>query len=280
MKKNYTGKNLQDKEDSINEKQNSFCSKKENKKNNMSEIERQKTELINNSGCFFFGTSSYSNSHRKLYIKYDSQEKKNIIKKYWLLKPEKKFEYYGNQIKTIWREEEIWNISDSFGIFMVFKNCLTEQEYERFDRYFTVIIKSRESQYLENSSFGKLLYIGGDLKSNLGNVIGDEFSMSDVQNNSLPLYLCITKYNEYEKIELEAMDLCNRDPNINGFGDNSQKFNKNFSYYLSKKFNKIKKEKRQKKESLKNEGKKDPKKDLKKIRNITPFYIKLKLMNL
>ena len=78
-----------------------------------------------------------------------------------------------------------------------------------------------------------------------------------MKNNSLPLYLCIMEYNEYEKIELDAMDLCNRIPDHNGFDDNSQKFNENFANILSKKVEKIREEKRTKIKSLKNEEKND-----------------------
>ena len=301
MEKDKIGKDNEDKEDPNSiEKQNSFCSQKENKKNNRIEIESQIIKLTNNSGknnddkehptsiekqdkcctrkdnrgeiasqiiklgnnsdnsnIFIFNSNSYSLLNGKLNISMSGPEKRDLANKYWIIKPENKYEFYGVQIKTIWHKNEISKITNLIGIFMVFKNFLTEKEYKRFDEYFKIIIKCSERGYTKGSHYGKLLYIGGDLKCKLGIMINKEFSNSNKKNNSLPLYLCIMTYNEYEKIELDALDLCDRIPIHDGFGKYYKVFHQNFPKALSNKVTRITNEKRKKREMMKNEENKN-----------------------
>ena len=253
MEKNNINKIISEKEEpSNNEKENIFYQKKENKNKNEGEAVKQKIKLTNNSDIFYFESSSYSLLFGKLNISMSSQEKKQLVNKYWIIKPIQKYEFNGNQIKTIWHKNYISKLSNLIGIFMVFKNFLTEEEFNRFDDYFKIIIKCSERGYIKNNNYGKLLYIGGDLKCELGVMIKSEFSSSNNQYNNLPLYLCIMKYNEYEKIELEAMELCDKYPNHNGFGNYCQVFHNNFQKALSNKVTRIINEKKTKKEIMKN----------------------------
>lgn len=235
------------------EKEYKFGSQNENKINNKKESKSQ----INNFNLKISNSknSSYSLLHGKLKINLTSQQKRELVDKYWIIKPEKKYDFYSKSIKKIWKNEEISKLKYLIGIIMVFNKFLKKNELERFDNYFSILIKSNERKYYENSENGKLLFVGGNLKKEieLGDIIKKEFDKEEcnTKDNSLPVYMSIMVYDEYEKIESEAIDLCDKDPDHNGFLKHPEIFHKDFPKELSNKVKRIKNEKRAKKEKMK-----------------------------
>ena len=140
---------------------------------------------------------------------------------------------------------------------MVFKNFLTKKDIERFDNYFPIKIRTNERKYYNSSENGKILFIGGDLKCQLGEMLKNEFGNCEdnLNENNLPIYITIMVYNEYEKIELEAIDYCDKIPEHNGFLKFPYIFHHNFPKTLSTKVQRIKNEKMAKKDKLKLEEK-------------------------
>ena len=150
------------------EKENKFCSKQENKKKNKEDIENQIIKLHNNKELFYFETKSYSLLNGKLKVNLTTQQKKELMDKYWIIKPKQQFKFYGIQIKNIYKNKEISNIKKIVGILMIFKNTLSKDDLNRFDDYFSIKIKSFERPFSKNSNNGKNFFIGGDLKNELG----------------------------------------------------------------------------------------------------------------
>ena len=134
---------------------------------------------------------------------------------------------------------------------MIFKKYLTEEDLKRFDNYFSILIKSNERGFCNKYKYGKILFIGGNLKYELGDMLKNEFynSNNDYKDNNLPLYISIMTYNEYEEIYTEAYDQCDKDPEHNGFGD-FKIFHQEFHKNLSNKFVRIREEKKRKKNDL------------------------------
>ena len=162
-------------------------------------------------------------------ISLSKTEKKELVDKYWLITPEKKFDFYGKEIKNIYQNENVSGLKDLVGILMVFKNFLTEKDLKRFDNYFTILIKSNERNYLKSKKeiimdnvkkegeekYGKILYIGGILENYLGEMLRKEFNENS--NQILPVYISIRTYKEFEEIEIDALDLCDKIPEHDGF---------------------------------------------------------------
>ena len=131
---------------------------------------------------------------------------------------------------------------------MIFKNNITKNEIERFDNYFAIKIKSNKREYCNNSKFGKVFYIGGDLKDDLGDMFKKEFE-DNSDDKILPIHISIMVYDEYEKIELDANEYCDVKASHDGFG--LQKiFVNDFPKMLSKKVRRIQNEKNSKKQKL------------------------------
>ena len=233
------------------EKDNKFCSQKENMKNNKKDIENQLIKLIEKYKCEQKELNNYVLTEGKIKINWNKFIKKSLQEKYWIIKPQQKFQFYKNQIKNIWELDSISKLKNLIGIHMVFKNYLTEEEIKRFDHYFSIFIKSNEREFCNKYKYGKILFIGGDLKCELGEMLKNEFynSNNDYKDNNLPLYISIMTYKEYEEIYTEAYDQCDKNPEHNGFG-NFKIFHQSFSKMLSTKFNRIILEKKNKKEDL------------------------------
>jgi len=233
------------------EKDNIFCSQKENMKNNKKDIENQIINLIENQKCKRKELNNYMLFHGKIKINLNKVNKKTIQEKYWIIKPQKKFQFYKNQKKNILEIDSISKLKNLIGIRMIFKNNLTEEDLKRFDHYFSIFIKSNERGFCNKYKYGKILFIGGDLKFELGEMLKNEFynSNNDYKDNSLPLYMSIMTFNEYEKIYTEAYEQCDKNPEHNGFG-NFKIFHQSFSKTLSNKFKRIKEQKEKKKEDL------------------------------
>ena len=140
---------------------------------------------------------------------------------------------------------------------MIFKNNMTENEIERFDNYFAIKIKSNEREYCNNSKFGKVFYIGGDLKDDLGDMLKKEFEDNN-NDKIIPIHISIMVYDEYEKIELEANDYCDKYPDHDGFR-NQKIFTQRFHKDLSTKVARIINEKNAKKQKLLEEEKQNNK---------------------
>lgn len=233
------------------EKENNLNSKKNNKKNNKPNYEEEIIKLKKDSYLFIFQTRAYGLLHGKLNINMTTEEKKEFINKYWIIKPKKKYKFYGKRIKDIWKDDAISKLQYLIGILMVFKDYLTQKDIERFDNYFPIRIRSNERKYYKKTENGKILFIGGDLKCQLGEMLKNEFE--NCEDKDLPIYMTIMVYDEYEKIELEAIDYCDKIPEHNGFLKFPNVFHKNFPKTLSTKVQRIKNEKMAKKEKLKKE---------------------------
>lgn len=235
------------------EKDNKFCSQQENKKKNKADIENQIIKLQSrNSEIFYLETNSYSLLNGKLKVNLTTQQKKELIDKYWIIKPKQQFKFYGMQIKNIWENKTIYDIKKLVGILMLFRNIFTKDDINRFDDYFSIKIKSYERPYLKNSNNGKILFMGGDLKNELGEMLKKEFSNceNNFENNDLPIYISIMTYDEYEKIELDAIDLCDTIPEHDGFLKFQKIFHHDFPKGLSNKVSRINKEKKNKRDVL------------------------------
>ena len=85
------------------EKDNIFCSQKENMKNNKKDIENQLINLIKNQKCKKKELNNYVLFHGKIKINLNKVNKKTIQEKYWIIKPQKKFQFYKNQKKIYWK---------------------------------------------------------------------------------------------------------------------------------------------------------------------------------
>ena len=252
MEKNESEKS--DFSDNDLDKENKFCSQSENKKNNKKEIKNQIIELTGPNDNYKFESNSYILSDKKkLSIKWKSTIKKNLLNKYWIINPKHKYDFFGKEIKNLSSNTSISKLKHLIGILMIFKNDMTKNEVERFDNYFAIIIKSYERQYYNNSNFGKVLYIGGDLKNDLGDMLKKEFETNN-DDNILPIHISIMVYDEYEKIELDAYEYCDIKASHDGFG--LQKiFINDFPKMLSKKVRRIQNEKNIKKQKLLEEEK-------------------------
>ena len=239
------------------DKDNKFCSQSENKNNNKKEIKEQIIKMSSNSNVFYFKTNSYGILNGKINLNWSKEIKRDLVTKYWVITPNQKYEFYGNEIKKIWKNKTISELKNLIGILMIFRNFLTQKEIGRFDNYFSIKIKSNERQYYNNNENGKILYIGGDLKEELGKMLKDEFGdyKCSIKDNSLPLFISIMVYNEYEEIELDAIDYCDKNPEHDGFGS-FKIFNQKFHKDLSKKVKRTKREKNEKKQKLLEEEKK------------------------
>ena len=239
------------------QKRNNSYSQKDNKKENKANNGEPIIKLWNDSQLFKFETKSYGLLHGKLNINMTTEEKREFINKYWIIKPKQKFKFYGKKIKDIWKDESISKLQNLIGILMVFKNFLTKKDIERFDSYFPIKIRTNERKYYNSSENGKILFIGGDLKCQLGEMLKNEFGNCEdnLNENNLPIYITIMVYNEYEKIELEAIDYCDKIPEHNGFLKFPYIFHHNFPKTLSTKVHRIKNEKMAKKDKLKVEEK-------------------------
>ena len=236
------------------DKDNKFCSQSENKKKNKKEIKNQIIELVGANDSYKFESNSYvMTKNKKLCINWNPANKFNLLNKYWIIKPKQKFDFFGKEIKNLSSNNSISKLKHLIGILMIFKNNMTEKEIERFDNYFAIKIKSNEREYCNNSKFGKVLYIGGDLKNDLGDMLKKEFEDNN-DDNILPIHISIMVYDEYEKIELDANEYCDIKASHDGFG--LQKiFINDFPKILSKKVRRIKDEKNIKKQKLLEEEK-------------------------
>jgi len=253
------------------ENDNEFCLLSENKENNKKEAKSQIDKFVNQNNLSFIKTNSYSLLNGKLTISLGKNEKKELVNKYWTIKPLKKFEFYGKEIKNIYQNENISGLKDLVGILMVFKDFLTDKDLKRFDNYFSILIKSNERNYLKEKKeifmgnekkekeggekYGKILYIGGNLENFLGDMLKKEFS--EGSNQILPLYISIMIYKEYEEIEIDALDLCDKIPEHDGFTRYKNVFHQNFSKKLSNKINRIKEARNQKRKELLEKEEKD-----------------------
>lgn len=233
------------------EKDNIFCSQKENMNNNKKDIEKQFRKLVEHQKYEKKELNNYVLTNGKIQINWNKLIKKELRDKYWKITPQQKFQFYNNQIKNIWKIDAISKLKNLIGIHMIFKNYLTEGDLKRFDNYFSILIKSNERDFCNKYKYGKILFIGGDLKFELGEMLKNEFynPNNDFKGNYLPSYISIMTYNEYEEIYTEAYEQCDKDPEHNGFG-NFKIFHKTFPKILSTKFNRIKEEKKRKKEDL------------------------------
>lgn len=242
------------------ENDNEFCLLNENKKNNKIEADNQINKITNTNqnNWPFIKTNSYSKLNGKLTISMNSKEKKELAEKYWIIIPEEKYDFYGKDIKNLYKNNKISNLKDIIGILMVFNHFLSNNEIKRFDKYFSILIRSYERNYItisNNSLFesnkgkvGKILYIGGNLNNNLGYMFQKEFSECDKQQ--LPVYISIMVFKEYEEIEISALDCCDKIPEHEGFSKFINVFHQNFSSKLSNKTTRIKNERNKKKEQL------------------------------
>jgi len=229
-------------------REDKFCSKEENKEKNKQETKEQIIKLVNKSDSFCFKTKSYTLLNKKLNISMGKEEKKELINKYWQIKPNLTYTFYGKEIKNLHNNENVSHLKRLIGILMVYRKFLTKKDTEKFDNYFAIKIKSNERQYYSKEECGKILYIGGDLKDNLGKMFENEFK--DAEGDDLPIMITIKEYDEYEKIECEAYDYCDKIPEHNGFSNFPNVFHQNFPKALSNKVNRIKNNKIEKKEKL------------------------------
>ena len=238
-----------------------FCSKEENKDNNKKEVKNQIHDISDKfKNISFIKTNSYTLLNGKINISLSKNEKKELVNKYWIIKPQRKFDFYGKEIKSLHENENISCLKDLVGVLMIFKDLISNNEYRRFDKYFSIIIKSNERNYMIPDSqmmdangkidekIGKILYVGGNLKTNLGNMFKQEFS--DSKDKSLPIFISIMVYREYEEIELDAFDYCNKTADHHGFSEFSNVFHKNFPKSLSNKLERIKRDKIERREKL------------------------------
>ena len=234
-----------------------FCSQDENKNNNKKEIKNQIIKLFGRNNIYQFESRSYRLVNNKLNIIWDKVVKKDLLSKYWIIKPKQKFDFFGKEIKNLSNNNSISKLRHLIGILMIFKNNLTKKEIERFDNYFAIKIKSNEREYYDNSKFGKVFYIGGDLKDDLGDMLKKEFE-GNTDDKILPIHISIMVYDEYEKIELEANDYCDKYPDHDGFR-NQKIFTQRFHKDLSTKVARIINEKNATKQKLLEEEKQNNK---------------------
>ena len=256
-------KNIDESQNIYDIENEKFCSQKENKNNNKKESQYQIFNFKHNSQIFKFNTNSYSLLHGKLKVNLNTEQKRELVNKYWIIKPKQKYEFYSKAIKDIWKNESISKLKNLLGIIMVFRNFLNIDDINRFDNYFSVLIKSNERKYCNKCEYGKLLFIGGDLKCEMGKMLKDEFGKNEcnTKDNSLPVYISIMVYDEYEKIESEANDLCDKMPEHNGFLKFPKIFHQDFQKGLSNKVQRIKREKMAKREKLRTEENKEQNKN-------------------
>ena len=225
-----------------------FCSQDENKNNNKKDIKNQIIKLFGKKDIYQFESRSYRLVNNKLNIIWDKVVKKDLLNKYWIIKPKQKFDFFGKEIKNLSNNNSISKLKHLIGILMIFKNNLTKKEIERFDNYFAIKIKSNEREYYNNSKFGKVFYIGGDLKDDLGDMLKKEFE-DNSDDKIIPIHISIMVYDEYEKIELDAYEYCDIKASHDGFG--LQKiFVNDFPKVLSRKVRRIQNEKNAKKQKL------------------------------
>ena len=231
------------------DKDNKFCSQSENKNKNKKEIKNQIINLVGANDIYQFESSSYVlTKNNRLCINWNPTHKFNLLNKYWIIKPKQKFDFFGKEIKNLSSNKSISKLNHLIGILMIFKNNMTEKEIERFDNYFAIKIKSNEREYYYNSKFGKVFYIGGDLKDDLGDMLKKEFE-GNTDDIILPIHISIMVYDEYEKIELDANEYCDIKASHDGFG--LQKiFVNDFPKVLSKKVRRIQNERNAKKQKL------------------------------
>ena len=242
---------------------NEFCSKEENKNNNKKDAKNQINKISDKfNNLSFIKTNSYCLLNGKITISLSKNEKKELVDKYWRIKPERKFDFYGKDIKNLHNNENISGFKDLIGVLMIFNKLLPSSAFKRFDHYFSIIIKSHERNYFKTSieiendknekeeekKIGKILYVGGNLKKNLGNMFKEEFCENN--NKDLPIFVSIMVYKEYEEIELDAFDLCNKTPDHHGFIEYNNVFHKSFSKNLSNKLERIKRDKNKRREEL------------------------------
>jgi hypothetical protein len=245
------------------ENDNEFCSKDANKQNNKKEVKEQINKISDkNKNISFIKTNSYVPLHGKFTISLSKEEKKELANKYWIIRPERKFDFYGKEIKNIYSNENVSGLKDLVGILMVFKRFLAPSDYKKFDNYFSIRIKSHERNYVkpskkseikidskdEEEKLGKILFIGGNLKVNIGNMFKQEFE--NCNNKDLPIYCSIMVYREYEEIEIEALDHCNKIPDHDGFLQYNKVFHQDFPKKLSNKIKRIKEDRNKKREEL------------------------------
>ncbi len=239
------------------DKENIFCSKSEQESKNKKEIKVQIINLTYGSSKFNFKTNSYYLYHGKINLNWTKPIKDDLINKYWIIEPNQKYEFYGKKdIKTMWKNKEVSELQNLVGILMIYKKFLTSDEIKRFDNYFNIIMKCKERKYYKNSDYGKILFIGGDLKDKLGIMLKKEFGENDIKENNYPIYISIMVYDEYEKIELEGFDYCDTISDHDGFWRFQKVFSLNFASSLSNKVNRIRNEKESKKNKLNEENKK------------------------
>jgi len=231
------------------DKDNKFCSQSENKKKNKKEIQNQIINLVGTNGSYQFESNSYVlTKNKRLCINWNPANKFNLLNKYWIIKSKQKFDFFGKEIKNLSNNKSISKLKHLIGILMIFKNNITKNEIERFDNYFAIKIKSNEREYYNNSKVGKVFYIGGDLKDDLGDMFKKEFE-DNSDDKILPIHISIMVYDEYEKIELDANEYCDVKASHDGFG--LQKiFINDFPKMLSKKVRRIQNEKNSKKQKL------------------------------
>ena len=244
------------------ENDNGFCSKEENKEYNKKEAKNQIEKITNKVIVPFIKTNSYIKTNGKLNISLGKTEKKELVDKYWIIKPENKFSFYGKEIKSLYKNEKIANLKDLIGILMVFKDFISYNDFKKFDQYFSILIKSNERNYMKTKkeqnkeeNVGKILFIGGNLKNNLGDMFENEFRNSNIK--SLPIYISIMVYREYEEIEIDALDYCDKIPEHNGFLNYNNVFHREFPKNLSNKIKRIKEDRNKKREKLLKEKKED-----------------------
>ena len=106
---------------------------------------------------------------------------------------------------------------------MIFKNILSKDDLNSFDDYFSIKIKSFERPFLKNSNIGKNFFIGGKKSGEI---------------------ISIMSYDEFEKVELDALDLCDTIPEHDGFLKFQKVFHHNFPKGLSHKVLRINNEKK------------------------------------
>ena len=231
------------------DKDNKFCSQSENKNKNKKEIKNQIINLVGSNDSYQFESSSYVlTKNNRLCINWNPTHKFNLMNKYWIIKPKQKFDFFGKEIKSLSSNKSISKLNHLIGILMIFKNNMTENEIERFDNYFAIKIKSNEREYCNNSKFGKVFYIGGDLKDDLGDMLKKEFEDNN-NDKIIPIHISFMVYDEYEKIELDANEYCDIKASHDGFG--LQKiFVNDFPKVLSKKVRRIQNERNAKKQKL------------------------------
>lgn len=209
------------------------------------------TENKYNNNVRTFNTDSYYIFRGKIKMNWDRTVKAALVDKYFRMKHETEYHFYGKQIKKSYELQSFNNIKELFGIYMLFQNNIKKDVYlSRFEKYFKIVIKTYETKNSFKSRVskdGKSMFIGGDLKNqyNLSFLLKEEFSDLKKNNKPLPLYMAVYTYNEYEFIDLDGYDLCGKPVDFNGFSQ-SNEFNKGFNQDFRRKMNRIKNERNQK----------------------------------